>query len=121
MLLCVVGGVRGRVFRYLPTVPEVPFTLDFDASTRVLTVAGDVDEPQSAALREGIEQHSEWFSQALVVDLTSVTYLPSAAVGVLAKAGQSFAETGATLELAAATGSIAERVLTVCAMPHRTY
>lgn len=109
------------MFRYLPTVTDAPFTLDFDVASRVLSVAGDVDEPQSAALREGIEQHSEWFSQALVVDLTAVTYLPSAAVGVLAKAGQSFAETGATLDLAAATGSIAERVLTVCAMPHRAY
>ena len=50
-----------------------------------------------------------------------MTYLPSAAVGVLAKATQQFDSAGSNLELAAAVGSVAQRVLTVCAMPHRSY
>jgi anti-anti-sigma factor len=102
-------------------VTEVPFALAFDAATGTLTVAGDVDEQHAAALREGIEKHSQMFAVGLVVDLTAVTYLPSTAVGMLVRAHQEFATAGTELELAAAAGTIAERVLTVCAMPHRAY
>ena len=100
---------------------EVPFTLTFDAASGTLTVAGDVDEHNAAALREGIEKHSQMYSIGMVLDLSSVTYLPSTAVGVLVRADQEFATAGTAFELAAATGTIAERVLTVCAMPHRAY
>ena len=100
---------------------EVPFTFAFDAASGALTVAGDVDEHNAAALREGIEKHSQMYSIGMVLDLSAVTYLPSTAVGVLVRADQEFAAAGTAFELAAATGTIAERVLTVCAMPHRTY
>ena len=100
---------------------EVPFTFAFDAASGTLTVAGDVDEHNAAALREGIEKHSQMYSLGMVLDLSSVTYLPSTAVGVLVRADQEFATAGTAFELAAATGTIAERVLTVCAMPHRAY
>ena len=100
---------------------EVPFALSFDAASGTLTVTGDVDEHNAAALREGIEKHSQMYSVGMVIDLTAVTYLPSTAVGALVRADQEFAASGATFELAAAAGSIAERVLTVCAMPHRAY
>ncbi len=100
---------------------EVPFTFAFDGDTATLTVAGDVDEHNAAALREGIEKHSQMYSVGMVLDLSAVTYLPSTAVGVLVRAAQEFATAGTTFELAAATGTIAERVLTVCAMPHRSY
>ena len=100
---------------------EVPFTLTFDAASGTLTVAGDVDEHNAAALREGIEKHSQMHSVGMVLDLSAVTYLPSTAVGVLVRADQEFATAGTAFELAAATGTIAERVLTVCAMPHRAY
>jgi anti-anti-sigma factor len=102
-------------------VTEVPFTLNFDAASGTLMVAGDVDEHNAAGLREGIEKHSQMYSVGTVLDLTAVTYLPSTAVGVLVRAGQEFAAAGTAFELAAAAGTIAERVLTVCAMPHRAY
>ena len=100
---------------------EVPFAITFDAASGTLTVVGDVDEDNAAALREGIEKHSQMYSVGTVLDLTSVTYLPSTAVGVLVRADQEFAAAGIQFELAAAAGTIAERVLTVCAMPHRAY
>lgn len=100
---------------------EVPFSLSFDAAAGTLTIAGDVDEQNAAGLREGIEKYSQMYSLDVVLDLTAVTFLPSTAVGVLVRAGQEFAAAGTTFELAAAAGTIAERVLTVCAMPHRAY
>jgi anti-anti-sigma factor len=102
-------------------VTEVPFAITFDAASDTLTITGDVDEHNAAVLREGIEKHSQMYSVGMAVDLSAVTYLPSAAVGVLVRAGQEFAAAGTTFELAAAAGTIAERVLTVCAMPHRAY
>ena len=100
---------------------EVPFAITFDVASGTLTVAGDVDEHNAAALREGIEKHSQMYSVGMVLDLSAVTYLPSTAVGVLVRADQEFAAAGTPFELAAAAGTIAERVLTVCAMPHRAY
>jgi anti-anti-sigma factor len=102
-------------------VTEVPFTMTFDAASGALTVTGDVDEHNAAVLREGIEKQSQMYSLGIVLDLSAATYLPSAAVGVLVRASQDFAEAGTPFELAAASGTIAERVLTVCAMPHRAY
>jgi anti-anti-sigma factor len=102
-------------------VTEVPFTMTFDAASCTLTVTGDVDEQNASALREGIEKQSHMYSLGIVLDLSAATYLPSAAVGVLVRADQEFAEAGTSFELAAAAGTIAERVLTVCAMPHRAY
>jgi anti-anti-sigma factor len=102
-------------------VPDAPFSLDFDATAGVLAVSGDLDDEPTAALRTALEEHSQGYAAGLVLDLSGVTYLPSAAVGALAKAGQQFAASGSSLELAAASGSVAERVLTVCAMPHRSY
>ena len=100
---------------------DVPYALTFDAASGTLTVAGEVDENNAEALREGVEKHSQMYSVAMVLDLSAVTYLPSAAVGVLVRADQEFAAAGTPFELAAAAGTIAERVLTVCAMPHRAY
>ena len=100
---------------------DVPFAISFDAASGTLTVAGGLDEHNAAACREGIEKHSQMYSLGMVLDLTAVTYLPSTAVGMLVRADQEFAAAGTAFELAAAAGSIAERVLTVCAMPHRTY
>lgn len=92
----------------------------FDSASRVLIVTGEVDEPASMSLRRDIETHSETFSRDLVIDLSGVGYLPSAAVGVLATVRQRFSESGATMDLVAGKGSIAQRVLSVCALPHRT-
>jgi anti-anti-sigma factor len=101
-------------------VPEVPLAVEFDATTAVLVVSGDVDEESSQTLRLAIEEHSAGCTTGLTVDLTGATYLPSVAIAVLVRAEQGFAASGAPFELVAASGSLAERVLTVSAMPHRT-
>ena len=100
-------------------MPDQSFSIDSDDS-RGLSIAGDVDEPHAAALRDAIEHRSAGYTTGLVVDLTAVTYLPSVAVGVIATARQKLQAAGTTLDLVAGDGSIAQRVLSVCALPFRT-
>ncbi len=106
--------------RYPSCVQPDAFTAEFDEATQSLIVAGDVDSPSAIELRDLIEKHTDHYAQPLVIDLSGVDYLPSAAVGVLATAQQQGESAGHAVDLLAAEGSIAERVLTVCAMPHRT-
>ena len=101
-------------------MPEVPLAVEFDAAAALLAVSGDVDEESTETLRLAIEEHSAGCTTALTVDLTGATYLPSVAIAVLVRAGQGFAASGARFELVAASGSLAQRVLTVSAMPHRS-
>ena len=97
--------------------------MDFDATSGVLTVSGDLDEQPTADLPPARSRRAQRGVRAerIVLDLTGVTYLPSTAVAVLARASQEFKSSGTTFEVAAAAGSVAQRVLTVCAMPHRSY
>jgi anti-anti-sigma factor len=101
-------------------VPEVPLVIEFDATADILAVAGDVDEESTETLRLAIEEHSAGYTTDLTLDLTGATYLPSVAIAVLVRAEQGSAASGAHFELVAAAGSLAQRVLTVSAMPHRT-
>ena len=100
-------------------MPEVPLAVVFDESRSVLAVSGEVGEEATETLRLAIEQHSLGYTRGTTVDLTGATYLPSAAIGVLARAARQFVASGEPFELTAAAGSIAHRVLTVSAMPHR--
>lgn len=99
-------------------MPTAPFAIDFDEMSSVLRVSGDIDDREAKALHDAIEQRSEGFTRGLTVDLSAVTYLPSGAVGALVKARQQFTAP-LSLELVAANGSIAQRVLVVCALPFR--
>jgi anti-anti-sigma regulatory factor len=72
-------------------------------------------------LRRSLEEHSLGYTRATVLDLSGVTYLPSAAVAALFTVTQQFAVSGTSFEVTAASGSVAQRILTVCAMPHRSY
>ncbi len=94
--------------------------MDFDETSQTLTVAGELDESTSGELRDAIQKHSGDFSHSLVVELSAVEYLPSVAIGVLAKAQQTATARDQAVELLAAEGTIAQRVLQVCALPHRT-
>ena len=98
---------------------DEPFSVDHDDATSALMVVGEVDEAHAPVLREAIERHSVSYTAELVVDLSGVTYLPSVAVGVIATARQKLQAAGESLDLVARDGSIAQRVLSVCALPHR--
>src|SRR5204862_256194 len=79
--------------------PEVPMIVEFDDPAAVLSVSGEIDEDSTETLRLAIEKHSLSYTRGLTLDLTGATYVPSVAVGVLVRAGQSFAESGANFEL----------------------
>ncbi len=113
------GGPRSAA-RYGSTVHNDAFAITFDEGSRSLVVTGDIDEPGAAALRDEIEARSSSYTGPVVVNLSDVRYLPSTAIGVLALAQKKAAEQGGSVELVAVSGSIAERVLKVCALPHRT-
>lgn len=97
-----------------------PIALAYDETSGVLTVTGELDETSAAALRDALHQHTDAFARSLVVDLSGVDYLPSVAVGVVAKAMQQAEAHTQRIELVAAEATIAQRVLQVCGLPHRT-
>ena len=96
------------------------FLSTFDETTGVLRVSGDVDEASAVDLRSALTTHSGDPSQGLVVDLSAVTFLPSLAVGVLARAREEALGAGVPFEMVASDGSVAQRVLAVCALPYRS-
>lgn len=111
--------MRPRV-RYLPAVSDSTFAVRVDEASGLLAVSGDVDVPQITLLQEAINTQSQSCTADVVLDLSGVTYLPSAAIGMLEKVREEVESSGALFELRVAPGSIVERVLTICAMPHVT-
>ncbi len=89
---------------------RTPFTVAYDEDAGMLTLSGDLDD--SGALELG-----EWLAgltrqaRDLVMDLSSVGSLPSTAVGVIAAARANMRAHFNRLELVAAQGSAAGRVL----------
>lgn len=94
-------------------------TFEADLVDGTLRVRGDVDDYGIIALRNQLAEHGTAPGSRLVVDLSGVDYLPSVAVGVLTRALASADLAGAELSLVAAQGSVAQRVLLVCALPYR--
>lgn len=95
---------------------ERPFAVT--TSPGVLTVSGSVDEYAVIALRNALREQSEDYTRSLTVELSDADYLPSVAVSVLVTAIRSADQNGAKVSLVARTGSIAQRVLLVCALPY---
>lgn len=91
-----------------------------EGAVTVLRVAGEVEDAGASALRGDIARVIDEPGNELVIDLTEVTFLPSVAVGILVRALKEAEDKGCPLEFRAAGGTIAQRVLLVCALPHRT-
>jgi anti-anti-sigma factor len=83
-----------------------------------LLLHGELDEIATVELRDVIGASTAELQRDLVIDLSDVDFLPSAAIGVLATAMASAQAHGAAIALVAADGSIAQRVLTICALPY---
>ncbi len=97
---------------------ERPFSVT--KTSGVLTVSGSVDEYAVIALRNAIREHTEDYTTPLHIDLSDADYLPSVAVSVLVTALRSAEQNGTTITLVAEPGTIAQRVLLVCALPYLT-
>lgn len=94
------------------------FSYDLDEQRSLLVVHGDLDEPATIELREALVKATEELHSPLAVDLTDVTFMPSPAIGVLATSQDKARRNGADLTLVAAPGSMAARLLTICAIDH---
>ncbi|MCW2765500.1 MAG: Anti-anti-sigma factor [Nocardioides sp.] len=99
---------------------ERAFSSEFEPTTGTLRISGVIDEASGGSLREALRLASEDFSRDLTVDLNDVDFLPSVAVGVLATARNAAEDAGVQLELLAHEGSLAQRILVVCALPYRS-
>lgn len=94
-----------------------PFDLARDDASRTLTVSGDIEGDAAqqfeaalaALLADGVGG---------TVDLSGVSYLPSAATGPLMVAVRDARREGTPLRLFAASGTIADRVLLTMGVDH---
>ena len=94
-------------------------TFEADFADGTLSVRGEVDDYGIIALRNALAEHGATPGGRLVVDLSEVGYLPSVGVGVITRALGVATRVGAEIVLVARQGSIAQRVLMVCALPYR--
>ncbi len=95
-----------------------PFSHELSGSGHTLTLHGEVDEAAAVELRDQLRAITADLVGELKVDLTDVDFLPSVAVGVLASAQGAAVARGASIAFVAASGSIAQRVLTICGIAH---
>ncbi|HCB03883.1 MAG TPA: STAS domain-containing protein [Nocardioides sp.] len=97
---------------------EDQFRCDVDEARGLLTLHGELDEPATVELRDTIGKTSADLTSSLAIDLADVTFLPSPAIGVLATAQASARRNGADVILVAPEGTVAQRLLTICALDH---
>ena len=97
---------------------RTPFTCAYDEAAGTITVSGDLDESGALELGERLAGLTRQ-ARDLVMDLSSVGSLPSSAIGVIAAARANMRSHFNRLELVAAQGSAAGRVLARSGMPVR--
>jgi anti-sigma B factor antagonist len=91
-------------------VPDERFTLTWSGRTAVVGVSGEIDITNAEGLRDVLLSALNAGAAALVVDMTSTTFLDSAGVTALVRATRRATSTDATLRLAVA-GAAVLRVL----------
>lgn len=97
---------------------DEPLSYEYDASDARLTVRGDVDEAAATRLREVLAEVTDQATRDLDIHLSEVEFLPSAAVGVLARTQEAARGNGATITLVVGPDTLAQRVLKVCGLPY---
>ena len=90
-----------------------PVRLVFDADACSLAVSGELSDGALDRLRDAVAPHTE---RDLTVDLSAVTYLPSAALGILVSAQRRATRAGGSVHLRAAPDTIAATVLRLTGM-----
>ena len=91
-------------------MPDERFTLTWSGRTAVVGVSGDIDITNAEGLRDVLLSALNAGAAALVVDMTSTTFLDSAGVTALVRATRRATSTDATLRLVVA-GPAVLRVL----------
>lgn len=83
----------------------------------VLKLSGSADESSIVLLRNRVRE-LVGAGEDLALELSDVDYFPSAAIGVVAKAGVQAREAGQHLDLVARPGSVAQRVLAISGLSY---
>ena len=98
---------------------ERPYSSQYDARTRAVAVSGAIDELSEATFRADLLA-AEDGSGLAAVDLSDVDYFPSVAVSGLVATLKTQKERGSQMaEVVVSDGCVAQRVLELCAIPHR--
>jgi anti-anti-sigma factor len=100
------------------TTVERPYLSTWDEHTATLHVQGTLDELSAHAFRDDLLTQLP-VGGSMLVDLTNVDLFPSAAVGALVAAMKQATAAGSQIEVLVAAGGVAQRVLTICGLPHR--
>ena len=103
---------------YCAQVTTPGFRYDLDRERGVLALHGELDEPASRELREAIVTATDDMTTSLAIDLGDVSFMPSPAIGVLATSQAGAGRNGATITFVAPEGSVAARLLTICALDY---
>lgn len=96
---------------------ERPFAAVHDPATSRLVLTGAIDESSETAFTAaltGALADTPVDGRPLTIDLTDVDYLPSTAIAILVSTTRP-----AAVDLVAGPGTIAQRVLDICGLPHR--
>jgi anti-anti-sigma factor len=99
-------------------VTSPAFRYDLDQVRGLLVAHGDLDEAATVGLRDAINDATDHLSGDLTIDLSDVDFLPSSAIGVLATSQAGARRNGATIAFVATTGTVAQRVLSVCGLDY---
>ncbi|MEV6597707.1 SpoIIE family protein phosphatase [Actinoplanes sp. NPDC051346] len=100
------------------TAPGEPLSVEDTGETEV-RVTGTVDADSAPELRQELLHRTRGGNLPLVVDLTGVSHLASAGVSALHHVVAQHCQQGGVLDLRAATGSPAQLVLDLVALPHQ--
>jgi anti-anti-sigma factor len=100
------------------TTIERPYSSSWDEHTATLHIHGTLDELSAHAFRDDLLTHPP-VCGSMLVDLTNVDLFPSAAVGALVAGMKQATAAGNRIEVLVAAGGVAQRVLTICGLPHR--
>jgi anti-anti-sigma regulatory factor len=95
-----------------------PYSSSWDPRDRTLHVHGAVDELCVSTFRDDLLAHVE-VSGGATVDLTDVDLFPSVAVSALVAGMKRATGNGGTLDVLVRAGGVTQRVLAICALPHR--
>ncbi len=93
---------------------ERPFSTVVGPDGRTLAVSGSVDELAVDDFSRALQQCVNGSSDAVVVDLSDVDFLPSMGIAVLVRAMK---PDGGSVTIVARRGCFAARVLTLCCIP----
>jgi anti-anti-sigma factor len=97
---------------------ECPYLSTWDERTATLHVQGALDELSAHAFRDDLLTQLP-VGGSMLVDLANVDLFPSAAVGALVAGMKHATAAGSRIEVLVAAGGVAQRVLTICRLPHR--